>query len=138
MPWKECSVMDERLRFVALLVGRRGDERGVPRRRHFAQDRLQDLRSIQGAGAGSPDGPFAAAGALRQPTADPDRDDDRHLQAGEAALGGPQDPRAAGEAARPGLPSSSHQYDPCGAAQARPGERAQQVSPWHKACGTGL
>jgi hypothetical protein len=30
MPWKECSVMDERLRFVAA-AGRRSDDGGLPR-----------------------------------------------------------------------------------------------------------
>ena len=42
MPWKECSVMDERLRFVAQLLD--GDAMSeVCRVRHFAQDRLQDI-----------------------------------------------------------------------------------------------
>jgi hypothetical protein len=40
MPWKECSVMDERLRFVArLLDGEAMSE--VCRVGHFAQDPFQ-------------------------------------------------------------------------------------------------
>jgi hypothetical protein len=34
MPWKECSVLEERLRFVAR---RRGHDRRVPGDRHFTQ-----------------------------------------------------------------------------------------------------
>jgi hypothetical protein len=40
MPWKECSVMDERLQFVARRRAHGGPLQGV---RHFPQDRLQDL-----------------------------------------------------------------------------------------------
>ena len=47
MPWKECHVVDERLRFVARLLD--GEKmtaalRGV---RDLAEDRLQDLRPLQ-------------------------------------------------------------------------------------------
>ena len=42
MPWKECSVMDERVRFVARLLG--GENGGaVSGVRYLSQDRLQDL-----------------------------------------------------------------------------------------------
>ena len=45
MPWKECHVMDERLRFVARLLD--GEKMAVAVRgvRDFAEDRLQDLTS---------------------------------------------------------------------------------------------
>src|ERR1700676_1628431 len=43
MPWKECSVMDERLQFVA---SRRGDGGTLQRVWDRPQDRLQDLRSL--------------------------------------------------------------------------------------------
>jgi hypothetical protein len=45
MPWKECHVMDERLRFVArLLDGERMTTlRGI---RHLPEDGLQDLRPL--------------------------------------------------------------------------------------------
>ena len=69
MPWKECSVMEERLRFVARLLDGEAMTRGVPGVRHLAQDRLQDLRPLQGARAGGADRSLAAAGALRQPAA---------------------------------------------------------------------
>jgi putative transposase len=45
MPWQECSAMDERLQFVARRLAGGGTLQGV---RHFAQDRLQDLRSLSG------------------------------------------------------------------------------------------
>src|ERR1700741_1504963 len=48
-------------------AGRRSDERGLSRVRHFAQDRLQDLRALQGTRSGGPDRSFASAGSLRQP-----------------------------------------------------------------------
>jgi|ERR1700756_1532437 hypothetical protein len=41
MPWKECSVMDERLKFVA---------RTLQRVRDFPQDQLQDLRPLPDCG----------------------------------------------------------------------------------------
>ena len=69
MPWRESSVMEERLRFVARLLEGEAMTRCVPGVRHIAQDRLQDLRPLQGARAGGPDRPLAAAGALRQPAA---------------------------------------------------------------------
>ena len=51
---------------------------------------------LQGAWAGSPDRPVAAAGSLRQPAAAADREPDRRPQARQAALGRPQDPRTPG------------------------------------------
>ena len=46
MPWKECSVMDERLRFVARLLDGESMIGGLPGIRHFPQDRLQDLHPL--------------------------------------------------------------------------------------------
>ena len=47
MPWKECHVVDERLRFVARLLD--GEKMAAALRgvRDLAQDRLQDLRALQ-------------------------------------------------------------------------------------------
>ena len=45
MPWKECSVMDERLQFVAR---RQAGSRALQGARNFRQDRLQDFRSLSG------------------------------------------------------------------------------------------
>ena len=42
----------------------------VPRVRHFAQNRLQNLRPLQGASAGGPDRSLAAPGAQCQPIAE--------------------------------------------------------------------
>ena len=73
MPWNECSVMDKRLRFVARLLDREADVRALPGVRHLAQDRLRDLRALQGAWARGLERPLAPAGALRQPEAAPVR-----------------------------------------------------------------
>ncbi len=43
MPWKECHVMDERLRFVARLLEGEKDGAAVRRVRDLSQDRLQDF-----------------------------------------------------------------------------------------------
>ena len=48
MPWKECHVMDERLRFVARLLE---GEKMAPLCAEFEisrKNRLQDLRPLQG------------------------------------------------------------------------------------------
>src|SRR6202048_4165419 len=77
-----------------LAAGRRSDERGLSRVRHFAQDRLQDLSALQETRSRGPDRPLAPAGSLRQPAAAADREPDRRGQARQAPLGCPQDPRA--------------------------------------------
>jgi hypothetical protein len=47
MPWKECHVMDERLRFVARLL--EGEKMAPPCAEFgISQDRLQDFRPLQG------------------------------------------------------------------------------------------
>ena len=50
MPWKECHVEDERLRFVARLLDGEKMARAVPRVRDLAEDRLQDLRPLRDCG----------------------------------------------------------------------------------------
>lgn len=60
MPWKECSIMDERLRFVARILDGEPDRR-LPRLRHRAQDRLQALCPLQGGRARGPRRPLAPA-----------------------------------------------------------------------------
>ena len=87
MPWKECSVMEERLRFVARLLEGEAMSDVVPGVRHLAQDRLQDLRPLQGARARGADRPLAPAGALRQPAAGPDREPDRRASSGRSRIG---------------------------------------------------
>ena len=111
--------------------------RRLPRVRHLAQDRLQDLRPLQGARARGPDRPLAAAGALCQPAAGADREPDRRAQAREAALGRPQDPRAAGPAARRRRAPSGQEHHPCRARPPRPGQaraRPAQRAPPARRC----
>ena len=43
MPWKECSVVEERLRFVARLLDGEAMTELCRRVRHFTQNRLQNL-----------------------------------------------------------------------------------------------
>jgi hypothetical protein len=75
MPWKESSVMDERLRFVARLLD--GEQMSHVCREfgNIPQDRLQDLRALQGPWHRGLDRLFASAGALWQPAAVPGRGD---------------------------------------------------------------
>jgi hypothetical protein len=101
MPWKECSVMDERLRFVSrLLDGEPMTEVcrafGISRKTGY---KIFDRCKEHGLEALAD--PVASADPLRQSAARPDREPDRHLQAGQAALGRAQDPRAP----RPAKPS---------------------------------
>jgi len=48
MPWKECSVMDERLQFVARRLAGEPMAELCREFRYLPQDRLQDLRSLPG------------------------------------------------------------------------------------------
>src|SRR5512143_1297060 len=68
---------------------RRGNERGLSRVRDLAQDRLQDLRSLQGAWLRGVERPVASACALRQPAAAAARKPDRRLQAEASPIGAP-------------------------------------------------
>src|ERR1051326_2749824 len=65
----------------------RTDERCVPVFRDIPKDRLQNLQSVQGERAGGLERSLPAAGALCQPAAGADREPDRAVEAGEAALG---------------------------------------------------
>jgi hypothetical protein len=64
MPWKESSVMDERLRFVASLLDGQQMSPLCREFRHLAQDRIQDFRALQRLCARSSDRPVQTAGAL--------------------------------------------------------------------------
>ena len=86
---------------------RRRHERGVPRFRHFPQDRLQDLQPVQGSGARCAHRSLAPAGALCQPAAGPGGAADRRFQARQAALGRARcrtDTAAVDRRAAPGSP----------------------------------
>ena len=69
MPWKECHVVDERLRFIARL--RDGEKMAAPLRRvrDLAEDRLQDLRALRGLWAGGADRSEPAAVSAGQSAA---------------------------------------------------------------------
>src|SRR6266851_10450736 len=92
MPWKECSVMDERVRFVARLLE---GEKMAALCREFAISRKTGYKIFdryKESGLENPDGPFAPALALQQPAAPTSCHPPS--EAREAALGRSQDPRA--------------------------------------------
>ena len=109
--------------------GGRGDDGCLSRVRRLAQDRLQDLRSVQGAWARGADRSLAPAGAIRQPVGAADRATHRRLQAREASLGRSQGPRTAGSAVGSGLPHPGQEHDPRGPAPARPRQTAWPAAP---------
>ena len=94
MPWKECSVMDERLRFVAkLLEGESMSEVcrefGISRKtgyKIFSRYKESGFEALSD----------RSRRPVRQPAAAPDREPYRHAKARQAPLGRAQDPRAAG------------------------------------------
>ena len=87
MPWKECHVMDERLRFVArLLDGEKMaavcEEFGISRKTGYKiYERYKDMRR-----AGT-DGPQPAAVSARQSAADGRREGDRPAEEGVSRAG---------------------------------------------------
>src|SRR5687767_11874489 len=118
MPWKECHVMDERLRFVArLLEGEKMAalcaEFGISRKTGYKiYDRYKDCgvqgltdRSRRPAAAGQPD-----AGRHRGP--------DCPAEARVPWLGRTEDPREAPPAGAGPAPLSGHQHRPRGARSA--------------------
>src|SRR5215204_4506419 len=70
----------------------------MPGVRHLAQDRLQARQSLQRQRAGRSDRPLAPALPARQSASFPNREADCACQAGQAELGGAEDPGAAGAA----------------------------------------
>ena len=122
MPWKECSVMDERLRFVARLLDGEAmsevcREFGISRKTGY-----KIYRPLQGAWARGAERPVAAAGALRQPAAGSDRRPDRRPQTRQAALGRPKDPGASDPSAGRRRARSGQEHDPRRAPPARSGQ----------------
>ncbi len=124
MPWKECHVEDERLRFVARRWTARIDDRALRGVRDLPEDRLQDLRPLQGLRRPRADGPQPAAVPARQPAPAGDRNADRPAEEGLSGLGRAQDPR---EAARPVRAAAvpGHQHRARRPRSARPGAAAQ-------------
>jgi transposase-like protein len=92
MPWKEYSVKEERLRFVARLL--EGEsmtdvcrEFGVSRKTGYKVfDRFKEH------GMEGPDRPVEAPCAICQPASEPDRDPHSQPQEREAPLGCEKDP----------------------------------------------
>ena len=101
MPWKECHVMDERLRFVArLLEGEKMAplcaEFGISRKTGYKIfDRYKDC-GVHGVHRSQP-----AAVSPGESAAAADRSDDRPAEAGVSGLGRAEDPREAAAAVRP-------------------------------------
>ena len=94
MPWKECHVMDERLRFVArLLDGEKMaavcEEFGISRKTGYKiYERYKDC------GVHGPDRSQPAAAPACQPAADGGREIDCPAEEGVSALGRAEDARA--------------------------------------------
>jgi hypothetical protein len=70
MTWKERSVMDERLQFVARRRADGGTLQGV---RDLAQDRLQDLRPLEGMSRSRADRGMLASFPFRSHSVQPTR-----------------------------------------------------------------
>jgi transposase len=91
MPWKECSVVEERLRFVARLLDGEAmtelcREFGISRKTGY---KIFDRYKEHGLEALTAYRPLAPARALRKPAARPGREPDRQPQAQQATLGCP-------------------------------------------------
>ena len=128
MPWKECSVMEERLRFVARLLDGEAmtdvcREFGISRKTGY---KIFDRYKEHGLEALSDRSrrPVRYANQLPQP----DREPDCPPQAREAALGRAQDPRAPGQAACRRRPRSGQEHHPCRSRSPRPGQARRQAA----------
>jgi hypothetical protein len=71
MPWKESSVMDERLRFAARLLDVEPMTQLQPGLRHFPQNWIEDLRPVQRARTWGARRSVATGGEARQSVVDP-------------------------------------------------------------------
>src|SRR6266851_5551287 len=125
MPWKECSVMDERLQFVARRLANGGSLQGVW---DFAQDRLQDLRSLPGVWGARVDGPKPTTLPLCESTSLPGGKFHPEREARALQLGCPQDSRAPpAQILRNSHPGQEHH--PCGARSPWPGRAPRSFAP---------
>lgn len=90
MPWKECHIVDERLRFLARLM--EGDKMAVVCEEFWdlAQDRLQDLRALQGRRGAWADRSQPAAASPCEPAAAGGRNPDCAPEEGMSQLGCPE------------------------------------------------
>ena len=87
MPWKECHVDGRASPLRGPPARRREDGGAVPRVRDLAQDRLQDLRAVQGLRPPRADRSQPTPVPARQPAAASDRDADRAAEAGVSRAG---------------------------------------------------
>ena len=129
MPWKESSVMEERLRFVARLLDGEAmtevcREFGISRKTGY---KIFDRYKEHGLEALSDRSrrPVRYANQLPQQI----ESLIVRLKAREAALGRAQDPRAPGPAARRRCPGSGQEHHPCGARSPRPGQARRRAAP---------
>ena len=137
MPWKESSVMEERLCFVArLLDGEPMTEVcrdfGISRKTGYKIfDRYNEH------GLAGPHRSFAPARALRQPAPAADRKPDRQPQAQQTALGRTQNPRASGPPPGRRCQGSRQKHHPRRARSPWPGQ-TNAAKPRNRAHGTPL
>src|SRR5215467_8987831 len=137
MPWKESSVIDERLRFVARLLD--GEpmtqvcrDFGISRKtgyKIFGRYKERGLEALC-------DRSRSAAGEARQSVAIPARGAHRRHQARETALGRQEDPRAPSTPLARGHPSAREEHCPRRSPSPRP--RRPPGRPRHRATGTPL
>jgi hypothetical protein len=98
--------MDERLKFIARLLGRKTGYKSLTRYNEI--------------GPGPAHRPLVPALPPRQPAAVPSRDADRAPEAGQSELGCAKDQGEAG-AALSGCAHTDDQYGACGSRSSRPG-----------------
>src|SRR5688572_16668769 len=120
MPWKECHVMDERLRFVArLLEGEKMAalcaEFGISRKTGY---KIRPLQRLRRAGTDRSQPPPAAPS---QPAPGAARGANRPVKAGVSRLGCAQDPREATPAMSRDSALPRHQHGARGARSLRSG-----------------
>ena len=115
MPWRECSVMEDRRRFVARLLD--------------GESMSRVCRELQAGGDRGAHGPLAPASQIRQPAARADRAAHRREQAREAALGRQEDQGAARAQAGRRCARTGKEHGPCRARPARPRQARRPEAP---------
>ena len=124
MPWKECSVMDERLRFVARLLDGEAmtevcREFGVSRKTGY---KIFDRYKEQGLAALSD----RSRRPVRYANQLPEQIEGLIVRLKAEK---PQDPRTAGPAARWRCQDSRQKHHPCGARSPWPGQARRRAAP---------
>src|SRR6187401_1025233 len=128
MPWKECHVMDERVRFVARRL--EGESMAALCAEFgLAEDRLQDLRTLQRLRCHGADGSQSTTLSAGQSAAGAGGSDDCPVEARVSRLGGTEDSREAAPAADWPRASAGHQHGARGAGSLRAGETPPAAPP---------